>query len=85
MLRYCTYDLIKLEEVRFTSEFVFKFLVRNKLAITIQQVLYRQNIVVKPFTNSSHCNNGGFSILKNILEFTKVNILEFTVNVHVKD
>ena len=51
MLRYCTYNLIKLEEVRFASEFVFKLLVRHKLAIAVQQVLYKQNIVVKPFTD----------------------------------
>ena len=51
MLRYCTYNLIKLEEVRFASEFVLKFLVRHKLAIAIQQVLCKQSIVVKPFTD----------------------------------
>ena len=50
MLRYCTYNLIKLGEVRFASEFVLKFLVRHKQAIAIQQVLYKQNIVVTPFT-----------------------------------
>ena len=51
MLRYCTYNFIKLEEVRFASEFVLKFLVGHKLAIAIQQVLHKQNIVVKPFTD----------------------------------
>ena len=51
MLRYCTYNLIKLEEVRFASGFVHKFLERHKLAITIQQILYKQNIVIEPFSD----------------------------------
>ena len=51
MHRYCTYNLIKLEEVRFAIVFVLKFLVRHKLAIAIQQILYKQNIAVKPLTD----------------------------------
>ena len=33
MLRYCPYNLMKLEEVRFAREFVLKSLVGHKLAI----------------------------------------------------
>ena len=51
MLHYCTYNLIKLERVRFVSLFVLKFLVRHKLTIAVQQVLYKQSIVVKPFSD----------------------------------
>jgi len=51
MLWYCTYNLIKLDEVRFASGFVLKFLERYKLAITIQQVLYKQIIVIEPFSD----------------------------------
>ena len=51
MLRYHTYNLIQLEKVRFASVFVLKFLVRHKLAIAVQQVLYKQNVVVKPFSD----------------------------------
>ena len=51
MLRYRTYYLIKLKKAGFASEFVFKFLIRHKLAIAVQQVLYKKNVVVKPFTD----------------------------------
>ena len=42
MFRYCTYNLIKIKKVRFASVFAFKFLVKHKLAIAVQQVLYKQ-------------------------------------------
>ena len=46
-----TYNLIKLENARFASIFVLKFLVRHKLAIAVQQVLHKQSVVVKPFSD----------------------------------
>ena len=60
----CTYNLIKLEEVRFASEFVLKFLVRHKLAIAIQQVLYKQNIVVKKFTEYGLPSEENFFVIE---------------------
>ena len=51
VLRNCTLHLIKLEEVCFASVLVLNFLARHKLAIAIQQIVYKQNIAVKPFTD----------------------------------
>lgn len=57
--------MIKLEEVCLTSVFVLKFLVRHKLAIAIQRILYKQNIAVKLFTGEYGLpSNENFFVVK---------------------